>query len=301
MAGSLAPGEGERFAVNTAEDPRDSTFRPVIPENPRILRSDQIEGFNRDGLVAPVDAFDAEELARHRAYIADLVDAVVDAPDRRNQYSIINYHVACKGLYEITQAPRLLDAVSDILGPDIVCWNTHLFFKTGYDPMEVPLHQDFMYWPLVRTGSITAWLALDEVDAGNGAVTFVPGSHRQRLLDHVERSLDGSRSLKREIASVEGRERYVNALHAGQASLHSDLVAHGSAPNASGRPRMGLAIRYAAPDVRPLPGAEWYFKALVECRSSGTVPMRGRRPPRSEHPELFAQIWGEFDGVAYDG
>lgn len=299
MVGRHGRSADEHFSIDTDDDPRGGAFRPVTCARPRVLTGGQVEAFNRDGFVSPVDVFDEAETARHRAYITNLADAVVAAPDRRNQYSIINYHIACKGLYDITQTPRLLDAVSDLLGPEVVCWNTHLFFKTGNDPMEVPLHQDFLYWPLQRAGSVTAWLAFDEVDAGNGAVGYVAGSHRGGLLKHVERSLDGSRSLKREVVSVRDRALHVNALHPGQVSLHSDLIVHGSSPNTSGRPRMGLAIRYASPDVQPLPGAEWYLKALVGCRSSSSGALRGRRPPRNEHPELFAEVWGEFDGVAY--
>ena len=40
------------------------------------------------------------------------------------------------------------------------------------------------------------------------------------------------------------------ALIAGQISIHSDMLVHGSAPNRSPRRRCGLTLRYCAADVR---------------------------------------------------
>ena len=39
-------------------------------------------------------------------------------------------------------------------------------------------------------------------------------------------------------------------LKAGQISIHTDLLLHGSAPNCSTRRRCGLTLRYMPPEVR---------------------------------------------------
>jgi hypothetical protein len=43
-------------------------------------------------------------------------------------------------------------------------------------------------------------------------------------------------------------------LRAGEFSLHHIGIAHGSGPNQSARPRIGLAVRYVSPDVRQTSG-----------------------------------------------
>jgi len=53
------------------------------------------------------------------------------------------------------------------------------------------------------------------------------------------------------------------ALKAGQFSMHSDLLLHGSDANESARRRCGLTIRYAAADVQTWYG--WNQKGIVVC------------------------------------
>jgi hypothetical protein len=284
-------------------DRRDLVFRPADPARAATLTARQVTAFNADGFVAPLPVFDAAEVARVRHYVDDLVAKVVTAPDRRNAYSVLNYQLVCRGIYDLIFTPRILDYVTDLLGESFVCWGTHLFYKRPRDPMEVPAHQDAVFWPLTPAGTVTVWLALDDVDAQNGAVRFVPGSHLGGPLPHVEAPLDGTRTLHR--AAVEAAEAveaapdrppHVNALRAGEASIHTDLLLHGSPLNPSGRRRAGLTFRYAAGDVRPLPGAEWYVRPTVHVR--GTVPGHwpNRPRPTSEHPELMSRLWGGFDG-----
>ncbi len=126
----------------------------------------------------------------------------------------------------------LLDYAQDLIGPDIVCWGMHLFAKMPGDGMEVPLHQDTRYWPLTPSKSVTVWLAIDDADEENAAMEFAPGSHVLGALPHEEKPLDGSRVLKHAVLDPESYgPRYVRA---GEASLHSDLLLHGSPP--TGRP-----------------------------------------------------------------
>ena len=294
-AGGAAP-----VVIDTGSDPRDLRFRPADPAKAKVLSGEQVARFNDEGLLGGLRVFEPGELAAIDAYIDDLVRKVDEAPDRRNAYSIINYHVVCRGLYDLTQTPVILDYVEDILGPDFVCWNTHLFAKSPYDPKEVPFHQDSVYWPLSPSNTVTVWLALDDVDEGNAAVQYVPGSHLPGPMEHRQRELDGTRTLGREVAEMNGDQpTRMNTLSAGEVSIHADLLLHGSAANTSPRRRAALAIRYAATDIRPIEGAEWYLSTTVPAR--GVVPehLSLRRRPTSEHPELMSKVWGDFDGNAY--
>ncbi|MGD0310941.1 MAG: phytanoyl-CoA dioxygenase family protein [Acidimicrobiales bacterium] len=277
------------------------SFTPAEPTRARTLTPEAVERFNCLGYLSPLPAFDEVETAALGAYIGDLVDQVVSAPDRRNSYSISSYHVVCRRLYDLIRTPALVDYVEDLLGPDVVCWGMHLFAKQPGDDMVVPLHQDAVYWPLTPADSVSVWIAIDDVDEQNAAMQFVPGSHTGGALLHEAKELDGTRVLKRQVVDAGSyHERFTNTLRAGQVSVHSDLLLHGSGANRSDRRRAGLTIRYTAAHVRAVPGWEHWTSVSVHCR--GSVP--GHWPdwprPDGEHPELMASVWGEFDGTPLD-
>ncbi len=283
--------------VPAETDVRDLDFCPAHAGHACTLSPTDIDRFNRDGFVSPLAAFDPDEARDLRAYFDDLIEQVVSAPDRRNSYSISSYHLVCERLYDLVRTPRLLDYAEDLIGPDIVCWGMHVFAKMPGDGMEVPLHQDATYWPLTPAKSVSVWVAIDDVDEENAAMEFAPGSHVLGALPHQVRPLDGSRVLKRQVVDpVRYGPRVVNRLRAGEISLHSDLLLHGSRANSSDRRRAGITIRYSAAEVAPVAGEEWYVSPAVHCR--GTIPSHWPDCPRpvGEHPEYMAEITGDFDG-----
>jgi ectoine hydroxylase-related dioxygenase (phytanoyl-CoA dioxygenase family) len=156
--------------------------------------------------------------------------------------------------------------VEDLLGPDLVCWATHFFCKLPGDDRGVAWHQDCSYWALTPSKTVTVWLAIDEVDEGNGAMQVLPGTHLNGLLPWHETSVPDRNILTQAIddAALSG-EPVTIALRAGQASLHSDLLVHGSHPNRSDRRRCGLTLRYCPPDVR----AYWNWnQSSIICRGA---------------------------------
>ena len=208
---------------------------------------------------------------------------MLSAPDRRNPYSINCYHLVCAGLYDLVHTPVILDYVQDVVGPDVVCWGTHLFAKLPGDGMEVPLHQDGIYWPLTPTKSVTVWLAIDAADEENAAMQLAPVSHVLGPLAHKEKPLDGTRVLKRQAVGPERYgARFTNSLRAGEVSLHLDLLLHGSQANTSARRRSGLTIRHAAGEVRPVPGWEWWASPAAHCRGRVGEHWANRSGPRAK-------------------
>lgn len=278
--------------------PRDLSFRASSAEELRILTPAQIDAFNRDGFLSPLPGLDTGEVDELRSYLDWLIEEVVSAEDRRNNYSINQYHQVSPRLWDLIQTPRLVDYVSDILGGEAVCWSNHLFCKLSGDGMEVPLHQDANYWPFTPTKSVTVWLAIDDVEDENAAMQFVPGSHLAGDLDHDELPLDGSVVLNRRVVEHDSyADRFVNELPAGSVSLHTDLLLHGSRANTSGRRRCGIALRYVAADVRAVAGGEnWLFGAVhvADGDPSGYWPNRPR--PEGDEPHKMANFTGGFDG-----
>jgi ectoine hydroxylase-related dioxygenase (phytanoyl-CoA dioxygenase family) len=193
------------------------------------------------------------------------------------------------------KTPAIVDRVADLVGPDVVGWASQVFCKVPGDPMEVPLHQDAIYYPFTPSRTVSVWIALDDVDAGNGAMEFVVGSHTLGGVAHRDVPLDGTRVLAR-TADDRHADTFINELPAGWASLHSDLLLHRSPPNRSNRRRAGIALRYGPASMRPVPGFESWGDTAVPCRGALPEWWTACPVPHGEHPELMANLIGAFDG-----
>ena len=114
-------------------------------------------------------------------------------------------------------------------------------------------YQDTAYWELSDDRVVTAWIALTDSNTGNGCVRVVAGSHRTGMLAHDLARDRYNRLLRGQIAAVSvAAERVVPLeLRAGQMSLHHGRLLHSSPGNPSDAMRVGLAVRYVSPDVRP--------------------------------------------------
>ena len=138
-------------------------------------------------------------------------------------------------------------------------------------------HQDASYWPLTPSKAVTVWLAIDGADRENGCMRFVAGSHWKGHLTYRPSDPTEHNVLNQTIENVEQYGQPVDdELKAGEVSVHSDLLLHGSDANMSLRRRCGLTLRYCATDVRAFAG--WNAKGVV---LSGSDPDdHWANPPR---------------------
>lgn len=139
-------------------------------------------------------------------------------------------------------------------GPTCCAWGSTFFIKEPATPDYVSWHQDATYWGLSADAVCTAWLALSDAPVESGAMKFWPGSHRMAQLEHRD-TFHAHNLLTRgqEIAvEVPDEAGVLVPLAAGEISLHHVKLVHGSEPNRTGDRRIGLAIRYIAPEVRQL-------------------------------------------------
>jgi ectoine hydroxylase-related dioxygenase (phytanoyl-CoA dioxygenase family) len=160
-------------------------------------------------------------------------------------------HLYLTWLDELVRLPAVLDAVGDIIGPDIMVYSTSFFTKEARDPAFVSWHQDAHYWGLDSGDVVTAWIALTESTTANGAMRVVPGTHLVDL-PHVDSFAEHNMLSRGQEVAVDlaGRAFVELALRSGEMSMHHVGLVHGSEPNRSDRRRVGFAIRYMAPHVR---------------------------------------------------
>ena len=242
---------------------RDLRFFPLGVDQPSLLTTEQIEQYNERGYVFPIDIFSQSEIASIRGYFDELLPKALEAG--WNSYELTNWHKHCQGVWDIVTDSRIIDVMEDMLGETVILRHSHFFAKLPGDGMRVSWHQDASYWPLTPSKVVSAWLAIDDVDLGNGAMQVIPGSHLKAQVEFRDSAADERNVLNRTVEHPEqhGDPPVALELKAGQISLHSDWVLHGSEPNESSRRRCGLAMRYLSKDVRAYNG--WNENSII-CR-----------------------------------
>jgi non-haem Fe2+, alpha-ketoglutarate-dependent halogenase len=144
----------------------------------------------------------------------------------------------------------------------VIAWGSHFFCKMPGDGKRVSWHQDSSYWPLTPSMAVTAWLAIDDATIENACMRFIPGSHHLGHLTYTLSENDEANVLNQTVPDAETLGRPVDVeLKAGEISIHSDLLLHGSEANQSNKRRCGLTLRYCPAIVRA--GLGWNAKGVV--------------------------------------
>lgn len=252
---AIAPGMDELSRVQ-----RNLAFHPACNPRPARLTPEQVAEFNSRGYLSGIRIFADDEIALVRARFDRLLRDVL--AEGRDSYSISSAHLHHAEAYDLLADGRIVACVRDLLGEDVVGWGSHYFCKMPHDGKHVDWHQDATYWPLTPAKTVTAWLAIDAADAENACMRFMPGSHLGGPLAFEVDDTDPGAVLNQRVADVERfGEPVHNVLQAGEISLHSDLLLHGSAANESDRRRCGLTLRYCAAEVRAY--LDWNSKGVV--------------------------------------
>lgn len=217
----------------------------------KVLDAAALRQYTEQGYYHPVDVLTATEVAAYRARL-EAVERAQGHPITGPQRS--KSHLLYTWVDELIRHPLILDAVEDLIGPDILCWNSVWWIKEPASQAYVAWHQDRLYVGLDTDAFVTAWLALSPATCESGCMRILPGSHRDALLRHVDHfTEDNMLSRGQEIAVPVDESRAVAMeLAPGQVSLHNVGLAHASAPNRSHDRRIGLSLHYIPTSSRQL-------------------------------------------------
>ncbi len=211
--------------------------------------------YERDGFVFPYDVMSPDEA---KAIRADLEAAEAELADRPAELALLlSYPDRLLPSFDaLIRHPRLIEAASQVLGPDLMVWSGGLFLKEPNTSNYVSWHQDLTYWGLDDVQELTAWVALSPATIESGCMRFVPGSHMRRLVPHVDSFADDNLlSRGQEIAVEVNESDAVDViLQPGQASLNHGHLFHASGPNRTDDRRIGASIRYIQPSMKQKSG-----------------------------------------------
>ena len=215
---------------------------------PKVLSQSMIDSYRRDGFLFPVRAFSAAEAAVLSARVEEM-EARIGA-ELQSRFRI-KAHLPFPWLCDVVRHPPLLDAVEDIIGPDILCWGASFFSKKARDPRFISWHNDTFFYPYDPQETLSAWVSFNRADKLSGCVEYIPGSHRGP--DPAHEFKPGPDNLApdgRTVIGVDPSVAIPAILDPGEVVFHHERVVHGSGPNNSDHSRVGFVIHYVAPDVR---------------------------------------------------
>ncbi|MEM7271648.1 MAG: phytanoyl-CoA dioxygenase family protein [Actinomycetota bacterium] len=224
------------------------------------LTDAQVDHFRTRGYLAPLDLLTAEEVATARAKL-EAYEAETGGPIGGTERA--GGHLLWPWVDGLMRHEKLLDAVEDLIGPDILCWNSVFWIKEAGSPSYVGWHQDLEYWGLDNDDLVNVWIALSPASDEAGAMSVIPGSHLE-LLDHDETYNEDNMLTRGQELKIDVSEREVAsmALGPGQMSMHSVRLAHGSGPNTTDDRRIGLSLQYMPTRTQQIL-VDWDFATLV--------------------------------------
>jgi len=222
----------------------------------KTLTNEAVRQYRDTGFLAPIRVLSTDEAACLRARLETFEADAGPLAGKLRQKS----HLLFTWLNDLIRHERILDAVEDVIGPDILCWGTSFFIKEPRNPAYVSWHQDSTYWGLDPADIVTAWVALSDSTTENGAMRVVPGSHTMAQIPHRDTFRPQNLLSRGQEIMVDVNEATVETLvlEAGEMSLHHVRLIHGSDPNPSDTRRIGFAIRYLPTYVRQVAGThDW--------------------------------------------
>jgi len=217
----------------------------------QLLTPEQVVAYERDGFVFPVDVLSAQEVQQHRAELQaweKARGAPINFPEKSKSYLLFNW------ADQLVHHPKILDAVEDLIGPDILVYHSTLFLKEARTPAHVRWHQDSTYFYLQPHVHVTAWVALSDASVPAGCMRALPGSHLWGAFEHDDKP-EPTNMIPRGQGISDRFDHEAGCMMpvgAGQMSLHHTDLVHASGANESDDRRIGYAISYIPAHVRPM-------------------------------------------------
>ena len=218
----------------------------------KTLTGEQVASFRHNGFLFPIPALAPEEIATCLAGLrrleADLGCPVAEADVKWRSHA----YAHSPWFNDLIRHPRILDAIEDVIGPDILVWTSTFFIKEPNSPTFAAWHQDGTYFGLEPHEQVCAWVALTDASAEAGCMEMLSSGGAPRQLHHAALGL--AHSINRAGQTItepfDDSSPVAMALPAGSFSLHHELAVHRSAPNRAAHRRVGIGLNYLPPHVR---------------------------------------------------
>lgn len=218
---------------------------------PKVLSAAQIASFNERGFVSPVRVMSAEQAAGYRARL-EAFEKAQGSPMKGGQRN--KTYLLFTWAHEVLMNSRLLDAVEDLLGPDLLVYHSTTWIKESHAAGFVSWHQDSTYFGLEPLEQVTAWVALSNATEEAGCMRVLPGSHKLGQLPSDMKPDKNNLLTSGQTVQLDfdPSKTVSMPLQPGEMSLHHACTVHGSPGNGSNDRRIGLCMHFVPAHVRPI-------------------------------------------------
>ncbi len=208
------------------------------------------EQFEQNGFVGPIQIMSREDALALR----DIVMGV------EQDLHLMNSDYRCKSnvlfpfVDKISRHPKLIEALTELIGPNIHCWDTLFWIKKPRDGKDVSFHQDATYWNFDNKHlAVTAWFAFDDVTEAHGSIEYIQGSHRVFQRKHKDVKTNTNLLMRGQTVDEDlPKERIKTVVPAGSVLLHSPYIIHGSGPNTASTARVAMGMILASTQCKPI-------------------------------------------------
>jgi non-haem Fe2+, alpha-ketoglutarate-dependent halogenase len=218
----------------------------------KALTQEQVDSFRYNGFLFPVPALTEHEVATCLAGLdrleADLGSPVAEADIKWRSHA----YAHSPWFNDLIRHPRILDAIEDVIGPDILVWTSTFFIKEPHSPTFAAWHQDGTYFGLEPQEQVCAWVALTDASHEAGCMEMLSARGAPRQMHHAALGLAHSinRAGQTITEAFDETNPVAMALPAGSFSLHHEHAVHRSAPNRASYRRVGIGLNYIPTHVR---------------------------------------------------
>jgi len=240
-----------------------------------MLTPEQIDTYNKDGLILVSDAVDQEQLDRMREATHKLIDQSRTVTESDHRFDLDEGHgpnsprltriklphKLDRIYWDILKNSRMTQVLNQLLGPDTMLQTTKLNTKAPGGGQAVEWHQDWAFYPHTNDTMLAFGLMLEDVDEANGPLQVIPGSHKGPVLAHTNKDGVFCGAVDPDDPDFDYGRAVTLTGKAGDMTVHHVRALHGSAPNNSDRNRYILFYECRAADAWPLLGAGSYMKS----------------------------------------
>jgi len=220
---------------------------------PKVLTKEQIEQYHDEGFISPVRVISE---AQALSIKSQLEQVEAEFPDEINAESRNNLHLSFAFLDALAHNKIIVDAMEDLIGPDIALWASVMFIKEPSSKQYVSWHQDATYMGLDSIDFPTPWIALSPSNIETGCMTMIAGSHHSEIQNHEDTFAENNILTRGQVIPNIDKSKAVDLiLEPGEMSIHHGAIIHGSQPNKSNQRRIGFSLQsYVPPSIKQVVG-----------------------------------------------
>lgn len=150
---------------------------------------------------------------------------------------------------KLATSPKVIELAELLLEGKVILKNMQYFDKVPLIGKETPAHQDGFYFKIKPQIALTMWLSLGDADGENGAVTYIPGSHKTGMRPHGNTEVLGFSQGITDWSEKDSSAEIQMTAGPGDLLVHHSLTIHRANPNRSIRNRKSIGFIFYREDV----------------------------------------------------